>query len=76
MMLMFMGNFVSSLLVIMVVKIFIEDYMFGWILRNFNKGYLDRFYFFLVVLISIDLVVYIVCVRWYKSIKLEVKDEM
>ena len=37
---------------------------------------MDRFYFLLAALTSIDLVVYIACARWYKSIKLEAKDEM
>ncbi|KAG2304275.1 hypothetical protein Bca52824_032926 [Brassica carinata] len=76
MMSMSMGNFVSSLLVTMVVKISTEDHMPGWIPRNLNKGHLDRFYFLLAALTSIDLVVYIACARWYKSIKLEGKDEL
>uniref|UniRef100_M4E3B6 Uncharacterized protein n=1 Tax=Brassica campestris TaxID=3711 RepID=M4E3B6_BRACM len=76
MMSMSMGNFVSSLLVTMVVKISTVDHMPGWIPRNLNKGHLDRFYFLLAALTSIDLVVYIACARWYKSIKLEAKDEM
>ncbi|CAH8368798.1 unnamed protein product [Eruca vesicaria subsp. sativa] len=76
MMSMSMGNFVSSLLVTMVVKISTEDHMPGWIPRNLNKGHLDRFYFLLAALTSIDLVVYIACARWYKCIKLEGKDEM
>ncbi|CAN8290310.1 unnamed protein product [Cochlearia groenlandica] len=76
MMSMSMGNFVSSLLVTMVVKISTEDHMPGWIPRNLNKGHLDRFYFLLAALTSIDLVVYVVCARWYKCIKLEGKDEM
>ncbi|KAG5384811.1 hypothetical protein IGI04_036281 [Brassica rapa subsp. trilocularis] len=76
MMSMSMGNFVSSLLVTMVVKISTVDHMPGWIPRNLNKGHLDRFYFLLAALTSIDLVVYIACARWYKCIKLEAKDEM
>ena len=76
MMSMSMGNFVSSLLVTMVVKISTEDHMPGWIPRNLNKGHLDIFYFLLSALTSIDLVVYIACARWYKCIKLEAKDEM
>jgi len=71
-----MGNFVSSLLVTMVVKISTEDHMPGWIPRNLNKGHLDRFYFLLAALTSIDLVVYIACAKWYKPIQLEGKDEM
>lgn len=75
MMSMSMGNFVSSLLVTMVVKISTVDHMPGWIPRNLNKGHLDRFYFLLAALTSIDLVMYIACARWYKCIQLEGKDE-
>ncbi|XP_010518871.1 PREDICTED: protein NRT1/ PTR FAMILY 7.3-like [Tarenaya hassleriana] len=74
MMSMSMGNFVSSLLVTMVMKISTEDHMPGWIPRNLNKGHLDRFYFLLAVLTSVDLVVYVACAKWYKCIKLEGKD--
>ncbi|KAI5594534.1 hypothetical protein BDE02_03G078900 [Populus trichocarpa] len=70
-----LGNYVSSLLVTMVVKISTEDHMPGWIPGNLNTGHLDRFYFLLAGLTTIDLVVYMACARWYKSIKLEKKCE-
>ncbi|XP_010540767.1 PREDICTED: protein NRT1/ PTR FAMILY 7.3 isoform X2 [Tarenaya hassleriana] len=75
MMSMSMGNFVSSLLVTMVMKISTEDHVPGWIPRNLNKGHLDRFYFLLAVLTSVDLVVYIACAKWYKCIKLQGKGD-
>ncbi|XP_065880072.1 protein NRT1/ PTR FAMILY 7.3 [Euphorbia lathyris] len=68
-----LGNYVSSLLVTMVMKISTEDHMPGWIPGNLNKGHLDRFYFLLAALTSADLFVYIACARWYKNIKLEGK---
>lgn len=68
-----LGNYVSSLLVSMVMKISTEDHMPGWIPGNLNKGHLDRFYFLLAALTSIDLVIYIACAKWYKCIKLEGK---
>ncbi|KAK3003453.1 hypothetical protein RJ639_018154, partial [Escallonia herrerae] len=68
-----LGNYVSSLLVTMVMKISTEDHMPGWIPGNLNRGHLDRFYFLLAGLTSLDLIVYIACARWYKSIKLEGK---
>lgn len=68
-----LGNYVSSLLVSMVMKISTEDHMPGWIPGNLNKGHLDRFYFLLAALTSLDLVVYIACAKWYKCIKLEGK---
>lgn len=69
-----LGNYVSSLLVSMVMKISTEDHMPGWIPGNLNKGHLDRFFFLLAALTSIDLVVYIACAKWYKCIKLEGKS--
>lgn len=68
-----LGNYVSSLLVTMVMKISTVDRMPGWIPGNLNKGHLDRFYFLLAALTVIDFVIYIACARWYKSIKLEEK---
>lgn len=70
-----LGNYVSSLLVTMVMKISTVDRMPGWIPGNLNKGHLDRFYFLLAALTVIDFVIYIACARWYKSIKLEEKYE-
>lgn len=68
-----LGNYVSSLIVTMVMKISTEDHMHGWIPGNLNHGHLDRFYFLLAGLTSLDLIAYIFCAKWYKSIKLESK---
>ncbi|XP_030471142.1 protein NRT1/ PTR FAMILY 7.3 [Syzygium oleosum] len=68
-----LGNYVSSLLVSMVMKISTEDHMPGWIPGNLNKGHLDRFYFLLAALTVVDLMVYIACAKWYKRINLEGK---
>ncbi|KAF2316319.1 hypothetical protein GH714_041660 [Hevea brasiliensis] len=68
-----LGNYVSSLLVTMVMKISTVDHMPGWIPGNLNRGHLDRFYFLLAALTTIDFVVYMACARWYKCIKLEGK---
>ncbi|XP_057976688.1 protein NRT1/ PTR FAMILY 7.3 [Malania oleifera] len=68
-----LGNYVSSLLVTMVMKISTVDHMPGWIPGNLNKGHLDRFYFLLAALTSINLLVYMACAKWYKNIKLEGK---
>ncbi|KAK6947451.1 Proton-dependent oligopeptide transporter family [Dillenia turbinata] len=68
-----LGNYVSSLLVSIVMKISTVDNMPGWIPGNLNRGHLDRFYFLLAGLTTIDLVVYIACAKWYKCIKLEDK---
>ncbi|XP_061368656.1 protein NRT1/ PTR FAMILY 7.3-like [Gastrolobium bilobum] len=66
-----LGNYVSSLLVSMVMKISTEDHMPGWIPGNLNKGHLDWFFFLLAALTTIDLVLYIACAKWFKSIQLE-----
>ncbi|KAK6935015.1 Proton-dependent oligopeptide transporter family [Dillenia turbinata] len=68
-----LGNYFSSLLVSIVMKISTVNGKPGWIPGNLNKGHLDRFYFLLAGLTTIDLVVYIVCAKWYKCIKLEDK---
>lgn len=66
-----LGNYVSSLLVSMVMKISTRDEMPGWIPGNLNRGHLDRFYFLLAALTTADLVVYVICAKWYKYIKFE-----
>ncbi|GMJ11856.1 NRT1/ PTR family 7.3, nitrate transporter 1.5 [Hibiscus trionum] len=66
-----LGNYVSSLLVTMVMKISTRDNMPGWIPGNLNKGRLDLFYFLLAALTTADLVIYIICARWYKYIKFD-----
>lgn len=68
-----LGNYVSSLLVTIVMKVSTIDNMPGWIPGNLNRGHLDRFYFLLAALTAADLVVYIACAKWYKSIKFEGK---
>ncbi|KAL3619408.1 hypothetical protein CASFOL_036978 [Castilleja foliolosa] len=62
-----LGNYVSSLLVSIVMKISTIDNMPGWIPGNLNKGHLDRFYFLLAGLTAVDLVLYVGCAMWYES---------
>lgn len=69
-----LGNYVSSLLVTIVMKISTSDAMPGWIPGNLNKGHLDRFYFLLAALTTVDLVAYIACARWYKYTRFEGKN--
>ncbi|XAR63318.1 hypothetical protein NMG60_11023215 [Bertholletia excelsa] len=66
-----LGNYVSSLLVTIVMKISAKDEMPGWIPGNLNRGHLDRFYFLLAALTTADFVIYIGCARWYKYVKFE-----
>ncbi|XP_016545564.2 protein NRT1/ PTR FAMILY 7.3 isoform X4 [Capsicum annuum] len=69
-----LGNYVSSLLVSVVMKISTTDKMPGWIPGNLNKGHLDRFYFLLAALTSADFLVYLICAKWYKYIKFEERN--
>lgn len=66
-----LGNYVSSLLVTIVMKISTRDDMPGWIPGNLNKGHLERFYFLLAALTTVDLMVYFLCAKWYKYTKFE-----
>lgn len=66
-----LGNYVSSFLVTIVMKISTEGKMPGWIPGNLNKGHLDNFYFLLAVLTAVDFIIYLVCARWYKYVKFE-----
>ncbi|MED6200722.1 hypothetical protein PIB30_088045 [Stylosanthes scabra] len=67
-----LGNYVSSLIVAIVMKISARDQdMPGWIPGNLNKGHLDRFYFLLAALTSADFLIYIGWARWYKYIKFQ-----
>lgn len=70
-----LGNYVSSLLVTIVMKISKNGEMPGWIPGNLNKGHLDNFYFLLAVLTAADFVVYLVCAKWYQYIKTEGRGE-
>ncbi|KAK4801947.1 hypothetical protein SAY86_000150 [Trapa natans] len=71
------GNYVSSLLVMMVMRISTEDHLPGWIpAGNLNRGHLDRFYFLLAALTTVDLAVYVACARWYRCIKREGKCQV
>ncbi|KAF3632281.1 Protein NRT1/ PTR FAMILY 7.3 [Capsicum annuum] len=64
-----LGNYVSSLLVSIVMKISTSENVSGWIPANLNDGHLDRFYFLLASLTVLDLVAYIACARRYKGMK-------
>ncbi|KAK8916440.1 Nitrate transporter 1.5 [Platanthera zijinensis] len=66
-----LGNYVSDLLVTAVMQITGKDDRTGWIPANLNRGHMDRFYFLLAALTGADLVLYVVCARCYKCIKIE-----
>ncbi|XP_030955498.1 protein NRT1/ PTR FAMILY 7.1 [Quercus lobata] len=66
-----LGNYVSSMLVNMVMKITTKGNNPGWIPNNLNTGHMDRFYFLIAVLTAFDFVIYLFLAKWYKGINLE-----
>nr|XP_027119591.1 protein NRT1/ PTR FAMILY 7.1-like [Coffea arabica] len=60
------GNFVSSMLVNMVMQITAKGDKPGWIPEDLNEGHMDKFYFLIACLSAIDFVIYIFCAKWYK----------
>ncbi|KAL6012733.1 hypothetical protein ACLOJK_003222 [Asimina triloba] len=69
-----LGNYVSSLLVNLVMRISTREGGNGWIPGNLNHGHLDRFYFLLAGLAFVDLIIYIACSKWYKYAEFEDRD--
>eukprot|EP01018_Ginkgo_biloba_P032979 Gb_25421 [translate_table: standard] len=69
------GNYVSSLLVTIVMDITRRENSPGWIPGNLNRGHMDRFYFLLASLTAIDFIAYVVCARWYRCISISKESE-
>ncbi|XP_059430681.1 protein NRT1/ PTR FAMILY 7.1 isoform X2 [Corylus avellana] len=63
-----LGNYVSSLLVNMVMGITARGNNPGWIPDNLNTGHIDRFFFLIAVLTAFDFVIYLFCANWYTGI--------
>ncbi|KAF7814361.1 protein NRT1/ PTR FAMILY 7.1 [Senna tora] len=70
-----LGNFVSSLLVNIVMAITAKGKKPGWIPDDLNTGHMDRFFFLIAILAAFDFVVFLFCAKWYKSIDVEDGDE-
>ncbi|XP_024020418.1 protein NRT1/ PTR FAMILY 7.1 [Morus notabilis] len=66
-----LGNYVSSLLVNMVMGITAKGEQPGWISDDLNAGHMDRFYFLIAALTAFDFVVYVFCAKWYKCINID-----
>ncbi|CAN4101026.1 unnamed protein product [Withania somnifera] len=60
-----LGNYLSSLLVTIVMKITATNGKPGWLPDNLNYGHLDYFYYLLAVLSVLNLGVYLVIAKWY-----------
>ncbi|KAK2969541.1 hypothetical protein RJ640_023799 [Escallonia rubra] len=66
-----LGNYVSSMLVNMVMGITAKGNSPGWIPEDLNNGHMDRFYFLIAALTVVDFVIYVFCAKWYKCINLD-----
>lgn len=64
-----LGNYLSIVIVTIVMKITTRDNMHGWIPAKLNKGHLEKFYFLLAALTTVDFVVYLLCARSYKYVR-------
>ncbi|TYG64824.1 hypothetical protein ES288_D06G138000v1 [Gossypium darwinii] len=65
-----LGNYVSSLLVSMVMGTTARDDSPGWIPADLNQGHMDRFFFLIAALTALDFIIYVFCAKWYKCINL------
>ncbi|GLJ20481.1 hypothetical protein SUGI_0372640 [Cryptomeria japonica] len=63
-----LGNYVSSLLVTIIMDITKRENSPGWIPANLNHGHMDLFYFLLAGLTLIDFIAYVHCARGYRCI--------
>ncbi|OMP03477.1 Proton-dependent oligopeptide transporter family [Corchorus olitorius] len=70
-----LGNYVSSLLVNVVMHITARGESPGWIPADLNTGHMDRFYFLIAALTVVDFVIYVFCAKWYKCINLEPSEK-
>ncbi|PWA78272.1 proton-dependent oligopeptide transporter family [Artemisia annua] len=66
-----LGNYVSSLLVHMVMSITAKGDEVGWIPENLNDGHMERFYFLIAILTVFDFILYVYCAKRYKCMSVE-----
>lgn len=71
-----LGSYVASAILTVVTKITSTHGRPGWVSPNLNEGHLDRFFFLSAFLTAIDLMLYIVCARRYKSIEVGKREEV
>ncbi|XP_055811685.1 protein NRT1/ PTR FAMILY 8.1-like [Solanum dulcamara] len=60
-----LGNYLSSLLVTIVMNVTTRHGKFGWIPDDLNRGHLDYFYWLLAFLSIINFFVYLWISKWY-----------
>ncbi|GAA0186050.1 transporter [Lithospermum erythrorhizon] len=62
------GNYVSSMLVNIVMNVTTTKDNVGWIPDDLNTGHLHKFYFMIAGFAAVDFVIYVFCAKWYKGI--------
>ena len=60
-----LGNYLSTLLVIIVTHVTTRHGNLGWIPNNLNRGHLDYFFWVLAILSVLNFFVYLWISRWY-----------
>ncbi|KAG8471604.1 hypothetical protein CXB51_036210 [Gossypium anomalum] len=60
-----LGNYVSSLLINIVMEVTTRDGGPGWIPDDLNDGHMDRFYFLIAGLTAVDFIIYVYCAKCY-----------
>jgi len=61
-----LGNYLSSLIVTVVMFATTKGGKIGWIPDNLNEGHLDYYFWVLASLSLLNLLVYVSCAHWYK----------
>ncbi|CAI9774703.1 unnamed protein product [Fraxinus pennsylvanica] len=64
-----LGNYLSSFILTVVTSLTTRGGNPGWIPDNLNKGHLDYFYWLLAGLSFVNMVVYVLCAKIFKSKK-------
>lgn len=68
------GTYLCSAILTLVMEITTKNGQPGWIPPNLNDGHMDRFFFLLAALTTLNLVAYVVCAKRFKCISLEKRD--
>ncbi|KAL5198713.1 hypothetical protein ABZP36_002225 [Zizania latifolia] len=61
-----LGNYLSTLLVVIVTAVSTRGGGVGWIPDNLNRGHLDYFFWLLAALSAVNFVVYLWIAKWYR----------
>ncbi|KAJ4957289.1 hypothetical protein NE237_014072 [Protea cynaroides] len=69
-----LGSYLCSFLLTAVMAITTKNGKPGWVPPNLNDGHLDRFFILTAALTVVNLVVYVLCAKRFKSILMEKRD--